>query len=483
MASDNPEALQEESPLIASAPLHSRLTQKQRRALIFLAFAVPFWVILGLLSIADHTLMLVFLGGLFFLVVMYGMRMQYLLFLWLALLEYDLLVKAMGASMFGIGLKGMFMAAALSQLPNKFALMPRRLFRTVPVRWPLYLFMLWAGASLFWTEYPAYGFRVYLRHLTTLFVFALAYLTVNDRNKRLFYIVFAIIVSPSILFGLLQAFGLSVPLPDIELLTARERGIGTGEMMFRATGFAGQPNAFGRECVLVFLVLLMMLIFWRLRAFWRIVVLAMLGLTLATIVLTYSRAAWAYLIIGATAFLLPTRPRWLVPLVAAGAIALLFAWPQIWARLEPLVTGTDVSLRSRAVARQAYLEHWRLRPLTGYGIGSTGGGVFFKTGLTPHEGYTHMLSYFGIIGLFLYLLLFLAVAVRSLKNFRDVYVRSDPELLAMAAFGLAIIAILATNFIYRAFFHSPTWYLLGVSLASLRIARSRYAEPASSHSS
>jgi O-antigen ligase len=481
-SSDNPEALQEEAPLIVSAPFHARLTQKQRRVLIFLAYAVPFWLILSLLAVASPMLMFVFIAGIAFLIVFYGMRTDYFLFLWLAILEYDLLVKALGIGMFGIGLKGLFIAAVLTQLPNKFSLMPRKLFRLVPARWPLYLFMLWAGASLFWSDYPAYGLRDYLRHLTTLFIFALAYLTANDHNKRLFYIIFAVVVSPSIVFGFLQRFGLGIPLPDIELFVPLEQGIGAGgEEMFRATGFAGQPNAFGRECVLVFLVLLMMLIFWRPRGFWRVVIIGMLGLTLATTVLTYSRAAWAYLIIGLTAFLLPTRPRWLLPLVAAGLIALLFAWPQIWARLGPIVSGTDSSLQARAYARRIYLEQWRLRPLTGYGMGSTGGGALFDVGITPHEGYTHLLAYFGIIGLVLYVFLFLSVAARALKAFRDRLVRSDPELLAMAAFALAIVAILATNFFYRAFFHAPTWYLLGVSLAAPRIARGRLAE-ATSHS-
>lgn len=484
MATDNPEAVPEESPLIASAPAHVRLTQKQRQALIFLALAVPLWIVLSVLAIADRIVMLAFLAGLFLLVVLYGMRTEYLLFLWLATMEFNEVLKwLMGVQLLGVGIKGIFFVAVLTQLPNKFSLMPRKLFRTVPIRWPFYLLLLWAGASVFWSDYPLYGLNRYLTWVMTFLFYAMVFLTINDRNKRLFFIVFAVLVSTSVLFGLLQRFGLSISFASEEALGGRglfsaQHWVGGGvPLMFRATGFAGHPNMFGRECVLLFCVLLMMLISWRPRPFWRVVILGMLGLTLSAVVLSMSRAAWGYFAVGIVVFIFFARRRWLIILPVLAGVVALAAWSQIWARLDPFFSGTDASFGIRQYANRVYMEYWRLQPITGFGFGSSSGGALFDTRVSPHGGYVWLLTYMGLVGLALYSILFLAVVRNTWKVFRDKLVQADPELRTMAALGIGIAAILAFNFTYRAFMLMHVWYLLGASLGALRIAHNRYAHP------
>ena len=473
----------QQPPLIRAAPASVRLTQKQRKAVIFLAFAVPFWIILSLLAMASPLAMLVFLGGLFVLVVIYGMRTEYLLFLWFATNEYNEVLKwILGVQVLGVGIKGLFFIAVLTQLPNKFSLMPRKLFRSVPARWPFYLLLLWTGASVFWSDWPLYGFNRYLTWVMTFFFYALVFLTINDRNKRLFFIVFAVLVGSSVLFGLMQRFGLSISFAEPEAVMARsafstESWVG-GEnpLIFRATGFAGQPNMFGRECVLLFSVLLMMLISWRLRLVWRGVIVGMLGLTAATVVLSMSRAAWGYLTVGTIVFILFARPRWLLLLAVVAAIIVLVAWPAIWARLEPWLSGTDGSFRVRQYANRIYMEYWRRQPITGFGFGSSSGGALFEARISPHGGYVWLLTYTGLTGLVLYSALLLAVARRTWKVLHDKLVRADPELRTMAALGVGIVSILTLNYVYRAFMLLPVWYLLAASLAALRIAHGRQAQ-------
>jgi hypothetical protein len=228
MADENPEASSEISPLISSAPAHVGLTPKQRRVLIFLAFAVPLWLILSGLAIASPLMLFVFLAGIGFLIVFYGMRTEYLLFLWFAMTEYDLLVKAVGLDFFGIGLKGLFFAGMLTQLPNKFSLMPRKLFRLVPARWPWYVLIIWIGLSLFWSDSAAYGFRLYIRWLTGFFAYAMVFLTINERNKRLFFIIYALVIGSSVCYGLAQRFGFGIELQDVTLFAPQDFTIGAG---------------------------------------------------------------------------------------------------------------------------------------------------------------------------------------------------------------------------------------------------------------
>jgi O-antigen ligase len=476
MIAENPEALvEEESPLIASAPAHVRLTQRQRSVLIFLAFAVPLWVILALLMTLSNFLTIAFVGGLLLLVVIYGMPTEYLLFLWFALVEYSLIIKVVGIQTGSIGLKGLFFAAVLSQLPNKFSLMPRRLFRTVPARWPLYLFLLWTGISLIWSRYFMFGLRAYLRWLMVFFLYAMVFLTINERNKRLFFIVFAVVIGSSVLFGFLQYFGLAIPLQDTDLFEGYEVAGAGGMMLYRVTGFSGHPNGLGRECVSEFLVLLVMLLSWRLRPLWRSVVVGMLVITLATMVLSYSRVAWGIFAVGIVVFLVLTRPRWLIPMALIGMAVALVAWPEIWARIEPVFAGTDASMSVRERASRIYMEYWRQRPIVGYGMGSAGGGALFEAGIVPHEGYISLLSRFGVVGLVLFVLVLLGVLRAAWVTFRRQLGIPDAETRAVAGLAMTLAVILSVEFIVAAALYPQLWYLLGVSFGVVRLARRRNA--------
>ncbi len=482
MVTENPEALvEEESPLIAAAPAHVRLTHKQRQALIFLAFAVPLWLLLSFLTVVNRFAMLVFLAGCLLLVVIYGMRTEYLLFLWLAINVYNEAIKWMlGVQILGVGIKGLFFVAVLTQLPNKFSLMPRRLFRTVPIRWPLYLFLLWVGASIFWSDFRMYGLNRYLTWLMALLVYALVFLTIDERNKRLFFIVFAIMIGSSVLFGLLQSLGLGIAFVSEEETMARglflsQAGVGGGKFIFRASGLYGHPNGFGRECVYEFCVLLMMLFTWRPKPFWRGVIIGMLLLTVYMIVASMSRGAWAHFTVGAVAFVFVTRRRWLIMLGLMAVVIALIGWSPIWARIEPILSGTDASLTSREIITRAYMDKWVHQPITGYGFGSTGGGAIYEVGAAPHMGYVALLSRMGIIGLILYLIMLFSMMRHALRVIRDRLVRADPELHAMAAVGFAACAIVLVGFTTSVLIDVTSWYLIGAAFATFRIVRNRNA--------
>jgi O-antigen ligase len=473
MADANPQEMEVESPLIAAAPAHVRLTQRQRSVLVFLMFAVPFWIILVLLAISNYPLLLAFLAGLGLLIAMYALRTEYFLILWIAIIEYSILLKAIGIGMVGIGIKGIFFAAVLTQLPNKFSLMPRRLFRTVPVRWPLYLFLLWTGASLFWSSYPLLGLRVYIRWILNLFLFGLVFLTVNERNRRLLLIAFTVIVGSSVLFGFLQRFGFGIPLVDTDLFTAREFGVGHHVEMFRASGLSGHPNGLGRECMFTLSALLVILFSWRLRPVLKVAVVAMMVVTLVTIVLSYSRIAWGLFAVGLFVFLVLTRPRWLLIAAAVAVVVAVAAWPQVSARIDPILYGTDTSMASRELASSIYLDYWRQSPLTGHGFGSTGGGAFYEVGIGPHEGYVYVLTYFGLIGLVLYAGLLAALVRKAWQMARSPLRHLDEETRCMMALGCAVVAMVVVEFIAGVSLYFQVWYMLGLSFGSFRLAQQR----------
>jgi len=476
MATENPETLPQESPLASTVPLQVRLTEKQRKALIFLAFAIPLWIVLALLAVASHMMMFALIGGLFLLVLIYGMKTEYLLFLWLAVDEFAILLKYMGLSLGGIGVKGLFFIAVLTQLPNKFSLMPRRLFRTVPLRWLFYLLLAWAFVSLPWFDKYRFwnGYRLFQMWLVSFLVYAMVFLTVNDQNKRKFFLIFAVITGSSVFFGLLQRFGLGISLAGLDPIFAPTGKEAVGDYAFRATGFTGHPNALGRQCVLEFLVLLMMLMVWRPKAFWRWVILCMLGVTIAVTVLSYSRVAWGLFAAGVIAFLAFTRPRWLLALVPVIAFIAIVGWAQIHARIAPVLSGTDASLSSREYATRIYMEYWKHRPITGYGLGSTGGGAQSIARIIPHEGYVFLLVYLGVVGFLLYVSLVLALLKKTWRAVHDRFVRTDPELYAMTALGLGVaVAAVALNFVVGVELSLGVWYLIAASFAALRIARKR----------
>lgn len=158
------------------------------------------------------------------------------------------------------------------------------------------------------------------------------------------------------------------------------------------------------------------------------------------------------------------------------AITVLLAREQIWSRLEPLISGTDYSMTARSRATSIYLAAWRQNPLTGYGFGSSGGGAMYDAGIVPHVGYVALLTYFGLVGLVLYLLIPFRLVAHVVRVARDRLVRADPELRAMAVLGVSVTAIFIVNFVVGVGMYVHTWYLLGATLAAARIAGNRVAQ-------
>jgi O-antigen ligase len=243
--------------------------------------------------------------------------------------------------------------------------------------------------------------------------------------------------------------------------------------MFRATGLSGHPNGLGRESMFVFCVLLVALFSWRLSKVWKVAVGGMLSITLATILLSYSRVAWALFAVGVLVFLVLTRPRWLLIAAVVAVLVAAVAWPQVSARLKPVVTGTDTSLSSRAVVSKVFLERWRLRPVTGYGFGSTAGGAMYAVRLPPHQAHVYLLSYFGLVGLVLYLGLLAALVRKAWRMARSPLRHLDHETRCMMALGCAVVAMMVVEFAVGVAMYTQIWYLAGVSFGASRIAQQR----------
>lgn len=224
----------------------------------------------------------------------------------------------------------------------------------------------------------------------------------------------------------------------------------------RLCGFLVDPNAYGGFLASVWVVQAALTTTEQ-RSKRKLLELLSLGLLLLGTYLTYSRSAWLAAIIGAGALLFFVRRHERRALIAVGLLAVLEL-----AVLVSLTHGTAAAALTREVTSRIEVAAQASRsfihsPIWGAGIGvsatlSQGGG------LIVHSTYFWLLADCGIIGLFLFLWLVLAVRRQFLAVDREAL----PDVHASAAaLGAALVAWLGLMIGIEALYQRHFWYLAG----------------------
>ena len=302
------------------------------------------------------------------------------------------------------------------------------------------------------------------------------------RTRRMFVVaMWAIIGSAAILASMTVAqhfspgltfFGFALP-PVYELTS-------TGEAA-RAVGPVGNPNAYAQMLVVAVPFAFARLVCER-RLALRILAAASILLSAAAVYFTFSRGGFVGLAVVLVLCLMRYRAR-IGVVVLAAALILLLAGPVsgtystrlgTLAQVLPWHTNKqkgDLSIEGRAAFLRAGLHLWRDHPLGGVGYANypvsyqaynRGVGTDPTLGSSPHDTPVEVLSETGVVGLALWLILFVAAFAR-LRHARSRGGDDDGEAKITADYlAIALVGYLVTGLFLGATYALLLWLLLAV---------------------
>jgi O-antigen ligase len=319
--------------------------------------------------------------------------------------------------------------------------------------WPVWLFILWAVISFFWSTAPEVTFRRTVAvMLTTLYGFYLSYRYSVEEFLRILGYLFLVL-----LFGSLLVI---IALPDWGIMSFPHEGAWRGVFVHK--------NVLGRFSALAGLVFALLMIRDR-NVHW------LAGLGLSVLLLMGSRSTTSLVLFGTMVFLLAYlglewrfrrfRRVWhfyFFILFSVGAMVLASNYEVI---LEAL--GKDVTLTGRVPLWLTLLPFVMDRLWTGYGLGGFWLGWEGPSGEVwsmvkweaphGHNGYLDLALDLGLPGLGLGLMLVVLVLLRAWK----VYLSSGPTLKSATFLGIAMFEFIY-NFAESTFLgvHNFFWLLL-----------------------
>lgn len=304
---------------------------------------------------------------------------------------------------------------------------------------------------------------------------------VRDRNGPL--VVFALVVFAAMVISI-----------DNALLS--ERAIASAEEVWDVVNV----RIVGRELILVATGLLLLAVLAVLRKRWlTLTLMALLGIVLGGLILTKARAYWAAFMLGVGVLALLARGasrRRLLARAALGAGVVILAAIVVFGPYLALVAAGfidrffqlsgshDISMEGRYVEAAAALQHIRLNPILGHGLGTVFS--YFSIILLHtawksyiHIGYIAVWFKFGLWGLALYGVLWL----RSLAlTFRASGARTLSPIERALALGITatLTCIALPAFTVNLFFEDDTLATFAIltALGSALYYRSRGEGPA-----
>lgn len=241
------------------------------------------------------------------------------------------------------------------------------------------------------------------------------------------------------------------------------------------------PNAFAE--VLVMLLPLGIALLLASRARWgKLAALCAIGLGVASLGMTYSRASWIGLVVAAGVFVLLWKPRLIPGLILLAICAIPLLPDTIFNRILTIFNMSDTSTTSRFPLYQAALEMIRARPVRGAGLGTDAVRRAIKDmnlyhGTAPfvhaHDLYLQLWMETGLIGI----LSFLAAMLSSLKAaFRASAMRTAAYPVRMITIGAAAsIAGILVNCLADYMWNYPRvmvifWFVFAILLSGVRLA-------------
>ncbi len=317
--------------------------------------------------------------------------------------------------------------------------------RTVPIALPLLLTLAAAIGSIVVRKVPngvaLYGLRVLFEPM--LFYFIGFLFPKNRRWVRATIAVFLLTCTTLALHGLYQ-YLTHAPMPGV-WLDARETGIAV-----RAYSVVQNPNVLGALLAMGALISGSLALSRAFQGARRLLLAAVCVVQLAGLAVTFSRGAWLGLVAGLLAMVVLAYRRYLVAVLAAGAIV-WFAAPRVFVeRLLFAFTSTYAMMSSAGLGRlyrwDISLHHILDHPLFGVGLGTFGGTAAYMFGywaLWVDNFYIQMAAEGGLLLLVFFLWLLLRGAKGLVRGHRFT---SDPYLKALTAgmFG-AFLAVAVAN--------------------------------------
>ena len=273
------------------------------------------------------------------------------------------------------------------------------------------------------------GYRIVVQYM--LWYFIIIRLLEDDKDLKVLLAGFVILLAVLALHGLYQ-YAVGVPIPE-SWTTSTEAGVRT-----RVFSLTGSPNILGSLLVLLAPLAAAGLYYFHHRLA-KLACLALVLISMLTLLFTFSRGAWLGMILAVALFSLFVDGR-LLALMGAAMAAVLVCVPSITSRITFLFS-TDYAeateLGGRAFRWATGLSLLReSHPWLGYGLGMFGGAVAMHNKLldeTEDFYYFYMDNYYmktlvemGYIGLIAFILLLIAVLYvgvkaiqRSDRPFRD----------------------------------------------------------------
>ncbi|MDY0109218.1 MAG: O-antigen ligase family protein [Candidatus Krumholzibacteria bacterium] len=242
---------------------------------------------------------------------------------------------------------------------------------------------------------------------------------------------------------------------------------GTGSSvgpMERFTGGYGNPNAFAEVCLLAVFLNLGALLGSDLSRLGRVMALVFVAVGFGELIMTASRSALLATFVGLTGVVFWSTARHRIMLFAAMIVlvfGILAAMPDgVGELLRMRIAESVVNLR--ALIWRSYLEQWRDYALVGVGLGREltvlDAPIFQNKIWPPHNTFLRMTVEFGVVGLFLLVLL----CGSYLRHLARIAEHRVTRRLSAVAFGLVlawlVLMVSGDRLASRAF-----WFSLGLA--------------------
>ncbi len=317
---------------------------------------------------------------------------------------------------------------AVSFLAMKSALRKTQIqfFRDLTV--PIVFFLLWCICSLLWADYKAAALENVISFLSLSALFWLIYTLFRNQVKALYIGTYAIIMA--LAFSCFVWLYTTFVDPSLGLHLGLDMYSSTAYGTARFAGLNGDANGFALMLNYATLLTVMLLIGGTGKSGSRARTVFLLGLVLLfmlVLINTASRSAWGGLVVGGFCLTLASKSVHKRYVIVSAIILTLLVWiyrPLIVMRFEAL---GETAYGGRLPELQNAIRYFSDAPLYGIGIGNYKPTILearLATGrlIAPsaaHNVFAKLLAETGLIGIFLYLWIWLAVLRLALRNERQ----------------------------------------------------------------
>ncbi len=294
------------------------------------------------------------------------------------------------------------------------------------------LFILWTILSLPFSINPSASVSEIVRILALFGIFCLAF-ALSKQNKNLFEKIFLVII-----------FSAIIPLAVSFYQFSSKTGLSTSfeEVGNRVFGSFAHPNPFAYFMALA--VSLSIFFIFKKENLQRIFAIAFFPLALLSIGMTYTRGTWL-LVAGVIILFGVIKKRTLLAVFAGLVLVAYFLAPPFQDRVNSIFSLESSSSISWRISlwQDTFGYVWE-RPFLGHGIGTSEDLILEKRGAgfgstITHNDFLRMALDVGLIGLVLYLYLFISLIVLLVKKYQKE--KTQDKKTALLAFSCFVVML------------------------------------------